>query len=98
MAISYLHRILNAAWREFTGTISYTNNQLIERINNFILAKVKDKFGNLFVIIPETYITEQDALRGYSITVKVNIYANNMKTVHVSYVESFRMEDLEQQP
>lgn len=96
VAISYLHKVLHSAWREFSGAISYTNNQLVERINNFIAAKVKDKFAGLFVIVPDAKVTEEDALRGYSITVNTKIYANNMKTVHVSYVESFRMEDLVQ--
>jgi len=94
VAISYLNKIAHAAWREFSGSISYTNAQLIERVNNFVYQNTKDKFDGLYVIEPNTYITEYDALRGYSWNLAIKIYANNMKTVMTTYVEAYRMEDL----
>ena len=94
MAICYLNKVLHAAWREFSGTISYTNAQLEDAVNNFIYSNTKDKFDNKFIIQPATTVTEMDALRGFSWTASIKIYANNAKTVETAYVEAFRMEDL----
>ena len=97
VAISYLHKVIHAAWREFTGSISLTNAQLVEKLNAFIAEQVKNKFDNKFVIVPNATITDMDNLKGYSFTCPVKIYAPNMKTVMTAYVESYRIEDLAQQ-
>lgn len=94
MAIAYINKIKHAAWREFSGSISLTDAQLEEQVNNFVSAAVKDKFDGKYVIIPDTTVTELDALRGYSWTLPVKIYANNMKTVMITSTEAFRMSDL----
>lgn len=95
IAIAYLNKVSHAAWREFSGSISLTNAQLEEQVNNFVAAQVKDKFDNKFVIVPNATVTELDNLRGYSWTLPVKIYANNMKTVMTTYVEAYRMSDLD---
>jgi hypothetical protein len=94
VAISYLNKVAHAAWREFSGSISYTNAQLEEKVNTFVANAVKDKFDGKFIIIPNATVTEFDALRGYSWTLAIKIGANNMKTVMTTYVEAYRMEDL----
>jgi hypothetical protein len=43
-----------------------------------------------FVIEPAAFFTDTDVLNGFSWTVPVKIYANNMKTVMTSYVEAYR--------
>lgn len=96
VAIAYLNKIAHAAWREFSGSISLTNAQLEEKVNAFVSAQVKDKFDDKFVIIPNATVTELDNLRGYSWTLPIKIYANNMKTVMTTYAESMRMTDLAQ--
>jgi hypothetical protein len=96
VAISYLNKVAHAAWREFTGSISLTNAQLEEQVNTFVSNLVKDKFDGKFVIQPNATVTELDALRGYSWTLPIKIYANNMKTVMTTYVEAYRMSDLTQ--
>ena len=95
VAIAYLNKVAHAAWREFSGDISLTAAQLEEQVNMFVSDRVKDKFDDKFVIIPEATVTEHDALRGYSWTLPIKIYANNMKTVMTTYVEAYRMSDLE---
>ena len=97
VAISYLNKVAHAAWREFSGSVSLTNAQLEEKVNLFVANLVKDKFDNMFVIQPNATVTELDNLRGYSWTLPIKIYANNMKTVMVTYVEAFRMTDLQTQ-
>lgn len=95
MAIAYLNKVSHAAWREFSGSISLTNAQLEEQVNLFVANQVKDKFDNKFVVIPNATVTELDNLRGYSWTLPIKLYANNMKTVMTTYVEAYRMSDLE---
>lgn len=94
VAISYLNKIAHAAWREFTGDVSLTSAQLENEVNNFVSGLVKDKFDGLFVIVPDCTVTEMDALRGFSWTLPIKIYANNMKTVMQTHVIAQRMEDL----
>lgn len=96
MAIAYLNKIAHAAWRKFTGSISLTNAQLEEQVNKFVEQAVIDAFDNLYVIKPNATVTEMDALKGYSWTLPIKIYANNMKTVLETYVEAYRMSDLVQ--
>ena len=50
----------------------------------------------MFVIIPEAKVTEEDAMRGYSWNLNIKVYANNMKTVMTTSVESRRIADLGQ--
>lgn len=96
MAICYLHKVAHAAHREFSGTISYTNSQLVEKVNEFVRKHASsDKFDNKFVIRPNCTVTEEDAARGYSFTLPIQIYAPNMKTVMTTYVQAFRLEDLQ---
>lgn len=94
VAISYLNKIAHAAWREFSGSISLTNAQLEEQVNNFVSNAVKNKFDDKFVIVPNATVTELDNLRGYSWTLPIKIYANNAKTVMTTYVGAYRMSDL----
>ena len=95
VAIAYLNKVSHAAWREFSGSISLTNAQLEEQVNTFVANQVKDKFDGKFVIVPNATVTELDNVRGYSWTLPVKIYANNMKTVMTTYVEAYRMSDLD---
>lgn len=94
VAISYLNKVAHAAWREFTGSMSLTNAQLVEQVNGFVSTAVKDKFDGKFVIQPNANITEMDALRGFSWNLGIKIYANNMKTVMITQVDAYRMSDL----
>jgi hypothetical protein len=95
VAISYLNKVQHAAWREFTGSMSLTDAQLEEQVNNFVSAAVKDKFDNKFVIVPNATVTEFDALRGYSWTLPIKIYSPNMKTVMTAFTQAYRASSLE---
>jgi hypothetical protein len=94
MVLAYVNKIAHAAWRQFSGTVSFTNAQLEEKINEFVFNNTKDRFDNKYVIIPNATVTEMDAVRGYSWTLPIKVYGNNMKTVMTTYTESYRMEDL----
>lgn len=96
VAISYLNKIAHSAWREFTGSIGLTNAQLEEKVNAYVYEMVKDKFDDKFVIVPDAKVTEEDALRGFSWSLGIKIFSNNLKTVMTTHVESYRMSDLNQ--
>lgn len=95
MAICQLNKIAHAAWREFSGTSSLTNNQLATRVDDFINNRVANRFDDRFIIVPETKFTDMDLLRGFSWTLPIKIYAPNMKTVMTTYTQAFRKDDLE---
>jgi hypothetical protein len=94
VAISYLNKVAHSAWREFSGSISYTNAQLEEKVNTFVSTAVKDKFDGKFVIVPNATVTEYDATLGYAWTLPIKIYANNSKTVMTAYTQAYRLSDL----
>jgi len=95
MAICYINKVEHAAWREFSGSISFTDAQLEEQVNNFIADLLKDKFDDKYITVPNCHVTELDALRGYSWTTAVTIYGNVAKTVSTVYTVARRMSDLE---
>ena len=96
VAISYLNKVEHAAWREFTGSISLTDAQLEEQVNEFVSGQVKDKFDGKFIVIPETTVTERDATLGYKWSLNIRLGAPSMKTVMTSKVSAYRMSDLTQ--
>lgn len=94
IAASYLNKVAHSAWREFSGSMSLTSGQLVEALNSYVEAQVKDKFNEMFVIQPDAHVTELDELRGYSFTIPIKLYANNMRTVATVRTETYRMSDL----
>jgi len=96
MAICQLNKIAHACWREFSGVDHLTNAQLCQRVNDFVNDRVNNIFDGRFVIKPQAQVTDMDELRGFSWTLPIQIFAPNMKTVMTTYVQAFRIEDLEQ--
>lgn len=94
MACVELEKVGERAWREFTGRSNLTNAQLIERVNDFVVKNTQGRFDGRFVIVPETYFTDADIARGYSWSLRIKIYAPNMKTVMTLSLEARRLDDL----
>jgi len=94
IAICQLVKITHAAWREYAGVSHLTNDQLIERVNNFIKNRTSGRFDERFVIVPATVVTDEDAQRGYSYTSVIKIYSANMKTVMTAYIEAHRLDSI----
>lgn len=97
MACCYLNKINHAAWREFSGVSGLTDHQLEERVNAFVLKRVKDAFDGRYIIVPDAHHTEMDTLRGYSWTLNTKIYSPNMKTVMTSIITTYRIGDFDAQ-
>ena len=96
MAICYINKVADRAWRQFSGVSGITNEQLAERVKRFVEQELAFKFDDRFIIFPEVFFTAADLQRGYSWTLVVKIGADNMKTVMTTWVESHRLEDLQQ--
>lgn len=94
MAVCQINKVTQQTWRKFSGVDHLTNAQLIERVNDDIRNNTKDRFDNRFIIEPAAFISDEDAQRGFSWTVPVKLYAPNMKTVMVTSVQAYRIEDL----
>lgn len=95
MAVCQLNKIGHKAWRNYSGVSYLTDLQLCERVNNFVLDEVKDKFDNRFRIVPRATVTDLDQVRGFSWTLPIGIGAANMKTVQTLYVQADRIERLQ---
>jgi hypothetical protein len=81
-------------WRQMTGNTTLTNEQFIDACNALLLRLVEGRYDNRVVIEPNTYFTEADEARGYSWTMDVAVYMNNMRTVGVINVITRRRSDL----
>lgn len=92
--IATLSKVGDNAWRNFTGTTTLTDDQFKEAVTAFVQDAIKDKFADMFVIVPEVIITEQDKQRGYSWRLVCKVWANNMKTKMVYNSVVYRMSDL----
>lgn len=93
MAIVEINKVCERAWRHFSGVSNLTNAQLVERVNEFIIERTRDRFDGRFIIEPNTYFTDADIARGYSWTTAVKLYAPNMKTVMTTFVQAYRISD-----
>lgn len=94
LACCELEVVAQRVWREMSGNSALTNAEFIDTSNRKINEKVQGRFNNRFVIVPETFITEADALRGFSYGTNIHIYSNNMKTVNTVTIVAHRIEDL----
>lgn len=94
-AVTTLNKIGHKCWRMFSGRSDLTNLQLCERVNNFVTNEVKGKFDDRFVIRPAAVVTDLDEMRGFSWTLPIGLGAAGMKTVQTLYVESDRIERMQ---
>lgn len=91
-----LQKVGERVHREFTGSTRYTEAQFIANVNKRVEDLVSGRFAKLFTIVPDAQITSGDKERGYSWTLVIKIYANNMKTAMQLTVEARRSSDLTQ--
>jgi hypothetical protein len=96
LAICYINKVAHRAWRRFTGTSGLTNAQFADRVKQYVTQELAYRFDNRYITIPEVIFTQADLTRGYSWTLVVKIGSPNMKTVMTTYVEAYRIEDLQQ--
>lgn len=88
-----LQKVGDRVRREFSGNISLTDDELIDRVNKRISALTVGRFAGLFRIVPAAYYTDADKARGYSYTLPIKFYANNLKTVSTLFLQAYRLSD-----
>lgn len=93
LAVGQLNKVAHKAWREFSGVSHLTNAQLVQRVNDFVTANTQGRFDDRFIVVPEAYFSEMDALRGFSWTLPIKIYSPNMLTVMTTMVQAYRIGD-----
>lgn len=87
-------RLIRLVHADLSGNAKLTRAQFIERSDNKVLELTEGRYNERVVIVPETYFSEGDDRRGFSWHCKVQVYANNPKTVMFFDLETYRMEDL----
>jgi len=94
MACGTLVKIAAETWRNFTGSVALTEAEFVDAVTNFTSTRLQNRFGGMFVIVPEVVIDESDKDRGYSWHLTTKLYGTGMKTVMVHTTEVYRMSDL----
>lgn len=82
------------ARRAFSGNTQLTNAQLVQKVNQFVIDNTNQRFDGRFVIEPDCYFSAADLQRGFSWSLNIKLYANNMKTVQSLQISAYRMSDL----
>lgn len=91
-----LEKVADRVWRDLTGISYLTTEQFIERSDELIEQRTTGRFDDRVVIVPETFLTEDDSERGFSWSCRINMYGNNMRTVGTFTIVARRRDDLEQ--
>lgn len=94
IALCYIVKAEEAVWREFTGADDLTNNRLKILAEESMNNRLVGRFADQYIVIPTIYYDKIDKNRGYSWKLRVDIGANNMKTVQESYIVAHRYEEL----
>lgn len=81
-------------WRQMTGNVLLTKAQFIDRCNTLLTELVAGRYDERVVIVPRAHHTAADEARGFSWTMEVAVYMNNMPTVETIKVISRRRDDL----
>lgn len=93
MACVELQKVGERVHKRFSGVQSLTSAQLCDRVNKKVEEFTVGRFANMFQIVPAAFITDADEQRGFSWTLPIKLYANNMKTVQSLYIQAARMSD-----
>lgn len=74
-------RVGHMAHQSVSGNAGLSSDQLIQKCNERLVSLFKDRYGDRVVIVPSTYLTEEDQNNGYSWSTDIAVYANNSPNV-----------------
>lgn len=94
IAISYLERVCETVWRILSGDSKLSGQAFADKSNELINEMTRGRFDNRFTIVPNTFYSNADVLRGYSWTTEISIYAENSRTVGTFTIAAKRAADL----
>lgn len=87
-------KLLNVVWVEHTGRSDLTNGELAQSCVTRFNELSAGRYDGRVILEPVCYVTPADEARGYSWTMDVAVYGNNMKTVGTFNVIARRQSDL----
>lgn len=93
MACVEIQKVGERTHRRFAGSTSLSEAQLVQRVNEDVEKQTIGRFADMFKIVPDAFISDSDELRGFSWTLPIRLYANNMKTAMQLYIQAYRMSD-----
>lgn len=95
-AATTLYKISHKAWQQFVGRDDLTPDQLITNSDRYIDARVTSDgiFGDIVTVIPQTVMTPEDNIRGWSWRTIIRMGGNNPRLVGVYSIEANRLEDM----
>lgn len=95
-AATTLYKVSHKAWQQFVGRDDITPDQLVSHSDRYIDAKVTSDgiFADIVTVIPETEITQEDSIRGWSWRTIIRMGGNNTRLVGVYSIEANRLEDM----
>lgn len=88
-----MQKVAERVWRLYSGNVSLSDGELFDAVNRSVEERSVGRFADLFKIVPAAYKTEADEARGYSYTLPISIYGNNMSTVATVELKAYRMSD-----
>ena len=93
-AICTVNKVAHESWREYAGSDDLSDSALTEAVNSYIRTRCAGIFAGLVTVSPKAYLTFNDQLRTYSITVPIDIYAGGTKTVWTVHVRAHHNSEL----
>ena len=94
MACIQIQKVGERVHRAFSGVTTLSDSQLVEKVNQKVEELTAGVFANMFKVVPAARISAADGQRGFSWTLPIKLYANNMKTVQLLSIEAYRSSDL----
>ena len=94
MAVCTSNKVGFEAWKNFTGSISLSNDEFKTSVETFVTNRMNNIFAGIVNAVPECIIDDYDKVRGYSWHLKIKLESNNMKTVQVFNTETYRMGEI----
>lgn len=95
MACVEIQKVGERVHRMYSGSTKLTDAQLIEQVNEKVTQLTEGRFAGMYQIQPAAFISEADGARGFSWTLPIRLYANNMKTAMNLYIQTYRMSDFD---
>lgn len=89
-----LIKVAHAVRRQLSGISRLTDAQFIQRSNQLIQNAVKGRYDGRVAVVADTYYSTQDQNNGYSWSVNITMYGNNMKTVGSVTITARRQSEL----
>lgn len=90
-----LTRIGERAWRRFVGDSKRPNEVFIGRIDEYITEQTNGRYDGRVDVIPRSYYTAADEIRGYSWHTDITFRGQGIKTVETLTIISERREAAE---